>query len=157
LLPFLRFIIIEKNKEDKMKEKYVKDGWSKMAEEKEGTTEKWWDTRNSIGIKLHGLETQLGGDATIGPVEKFVKKLKLLYNCVNDYMDGRYKEIPWSTIAGIIFALLYFLNPFDLIPDVVPGVGYIDDATVLLIVWEAVKEDLKKYAQWKGYNLSEYF
>ena len=33
-----------------------------------------------------------------------------------------------------IGALIYFLNPIDLIPDVTPGVGYLDDYAVLTMV-----------------------
>jgi uncharacterized membrane protein YkvA (DUF1232 family) len=147
----------KKEEKDKMYEKYVKDGWEEMAKEK-GRIEKEWGVRQKeVEEKINKVERKLGTAVRIGPVEKFVGKLKLLYNCVNDYFNGRYKEMPWFTIAGLIFALLYFLSPIDLIPDFIPGFGYIDDATVLLIVWEAVEEDLKKYAQWKGYNLSEYF
>lgn len=140
-----------------MEEKYVKDGWEKMAKEKGRIEKEWGDKQKEVEEKINKVERKLGTAVRIGPVEKFVGKLKLLYNCVHDYFGGRYKEIPWFTIVGLIFALLYFLSPIDLIPDFIPGFGYIDDATVLLIVWEAVEEDLKKYAQWKGYNLSEYF
>ena len=147
----------EKEEKDKMYEKYVKDGWEEMAKNKEDTIRLFGMHKDAIWIKILRLVEKFGDDVVIGQVKKFVKKLKLLYECANDYDKGVYKEIPWPTIAGIIFALLYFLSPIDLIPDFIPGFGYIDDATVLLIVWEAVEEDLKKYAQWKGYNLSEYF
>ena len=30
-------------------------------------------------------------------------------------------------------ALLYLLNPFDLIPDYIPGIGYLDDGTMIVV------------------------
>jgi len=140
-----------------MDEKYVKDGWENMAKDEEKTIKEWETKEKSIKEKIEKVGGSIGADTTIGIVEKFVNKLKLLYNCVSDYISGDYREVPWFTIAGIIFALLYFLNPFDLIPDVFPGIGYVDDATVLYIVWKTIEADLKRYAQWKGYNLIEYF
>jgi len=59
-----------------------------------------------------------------------LNKAKLLYEMLCDYLDGKYKGVPWRTIAMVIFALLYVINPFDLIPDFIPGVGWIDDAAV---------------------------
>ena len=38
---------------------------------------------------------------------------------------------PWAKRA-IYAALAYFIMPFDLIPDFIPGVGYTDDAATLL-------------------------
>ena len=66
----------------------------------------------------------------------------------------KYTEIPWASIALITFAIIYFLNPADLIPDVIPVIGYIDDATVLALVWQAIEHDLKKYAEKTGKDMT---
>ncbi len=42
-------------------------------------------------------------------------------------------------VKGILFAALaYFIMPVDLIPDVLVGVGFVDDATVLLTVLQSL-------------------
>jgi len=140
-----------------MDEKYVRDGWENMAKDEEKTMATWVNSQAKVQEKIEKVGEQIGTYTQVGPVEKFVNKLKLLYNCVSDYISGNYREVPWFTIAGIIFALLYFLNPGDLIPDFIPVIGHIDDATVLYFVWKTIEADLKRYAQWKGYNLMEYF
>lgn len=57
--------------------------------------------------------------------------------------------MPWFTIASIAVALLYVLNPFDLVPDFIPGVGYIDDLAVLSISMGWIETDLHKYLDWR--------
>jgi uncharacterized membrane protein YkvA (DUF1232 family) len=38
---------------------------------------------------------------------------------------------PWGAIASIIFALIYGASPIDLIPDLLPLIGWTDDAIVI--------------------------
>ena len=37
--------------------------------------------------------------------------------------------------ALIIGALIYFINPFDLVPDFIPFVGFVDDMTIIALVY----------------------
>jgi len=88
-----------------------------------------------------------------GPLRKFVDDFKLLMALVKDYWHGKYRRIPFWTIAAITAALLYVLNPFDLIPDFIPGLGQIDDAAVVAACLLLVRQDLQKYKRWKIENL----
>ena len=84
-----------------------------------------------------------------GPLARFVRDFRLLISLVRDYFNGTYREIPWWTIAAVVTALLYILNPVDLIPDFIPGIGLVDDALVFSVCLMAVEQDLEKYRQWK--------
>ncbi len=53
--------------------------------------------------------------------------------------------MPIGTIAAIVGTLAYVLCPFDMIPDYIPGIGYLDDAGVLALCLKLVKPDLDKY------------
>ncbi len=44
------------------------------------------------------------------------------------------KKLPLKYKALAVGAILYFINPFDLIPDSIPVVGYLDDFAVLTLV-----------------------
>ncbi len=59
---------------------------------------------------------------------------------------------PWAK-RTIYAALAYFVVPFDLIPDFIPGIGYTDDAATLLftlfIVSAYVHADIKIRARQK--------
>ena len=89
---------------------------------------------------------------TGGPLGKFVEDFKLLIAVVKDYRRGKYRKIPFWTVAAIVGALLYVLNPLDLIPDFLPLVGQIDDAAVVAACLLMVRQDLHKYKKWKIAN-----
>ncbi len=84
-----------------------------------------------------------------GPLGRFISDLKILFALVKDYIDGNYREIPWYSIASVVAALLYVLSPIDLIPDFIPGIGYLDDALVVAACLSFVEQDLHQYAEWK--------
>lgn len=84
-----------------------------------------------------------------GPLRRFIDDVKLLLALVQDYIRGNYRRIPYWSLAAIVAALLYVLNPFDLISDVIPGVGYVDDALVVAACLALVEQDLYNYKQWK--------
>ena len=69
---------------------------------------------------------------------------------VTDYAKKNYRQIPFAAIVGIVVALVYFLTPIDLIPDVLPGIGQLDDAAVLLFAVKAAHNDIADYKKWKG-------
>lgn len=58
--------------------------------------------------------------------------------------------ITWETKAWIIFALGYFISPVDLIPDPIPGVGYLDDIAVVLWVLHKLHDEVVDYRKFKG-------
>jgi hypothetical protein len=41
-------------------------------------------------------------------------KINTLLRLVRSYTSGQYKSIPWKTMATILGAFVYFVNPFDL-------------------------------------------
>jgi uncharacterized membrane protein YkvA (DUF1232 family) len=86
---------------------------------------------------------------TEGLLSKFVDDCKLLIAAVKDYWHGKYRRIPYWTIAAIVVSLLYVLNPLDLIPDFIPLLGQVDDAAVLAACLLLVRQDLHKYKKWK--------
>lgn len=62
-------------------------------------------------------------------------------------------KIDWTQKAQIIACLLYFISPIDLIPDVIIGVGYIDDMFVVgygMKVLGDIVADYKKFRAARG-------
>ncbi len=72
-----------------------------------------------------------------------------LVSLVRNYAKKEYSEIPIGSIVAIISALIYVLSPIDIIPDVIPGAGYIDDALVIATCMKLVKADVDEYLEWR--------
>ena len=72
-----------------------------------------------------------------------------MVSLVDSYIKKEYRDIFLGTIISITAALIYVVNPIDLIPDVIPVLGYIDDTMIItLVLGFGVSKDLKKYREW---------
>jgi uncharacterized membrane protein YkvA (DUF1232 family) len=69
---------------------------------------------------------------------------------IRAYARGDYRQIPWETVTLIVAAVLYFLMPIDVIPDVLLGLGFVDDAAVIAWVMNTVGPELGKFRQWEA-------
>jgi len=82
-------------------------------------------------------------------LSKFFDELMLLVSLVTDFWKGRYRKIPYKAIAAIAFTILYVLNVVDLVPDFIPGLGLLDDATIVALCLKMVSYDMEQYKLWK--------
>jgi uncharacterized membrane protein YkvA (DUF1232 family) len=82
-------------------------------------------------------------------LQSIFNDLKDLIQLITYWIEGKYPDLSYQTALLVFVAILYFLNPFDLIPDVIPGLGFTDDAAVLGIVMKSVGSDLEKFREWK--------
>jgi uncharacterized membrane protein YkvA (DUF1232 family) len=88
-----------------------------------------------------------------GPLQRLLDDGRLLLGLVRDVRHGRYREVPVWTLSAAAFALLYVLNPLDLVPDAVPLLGLIDDAAVISACLSLVEQDLHDYRTWRQAQL----
>ena len=49
----------------------------------------------------------------------------------------------------MVIAIIYAVSPIDILPDAIPIAGLIDDAAILKIVLDTIRNDLETYAAWK--------
>lgn len=81
-------------------------------------------------------------------LKHFFEQGKVMLGMVRDYWNGSYREVPYWAISAVSLALLYVLNPVDVLPDVLLGVGYLDDATVVAFCLKLVQRELERYQEW---------
>lgn len=96
--------------------------------------------------KQRAIEDKVKGS---GKLNRFKSDIKLMFDMIRDYWSGSYRDVPWKSIAAIAGALVYVLNPLDLIPDLLIGIGFLDDAGVVALCLKLVETDLFRYAAWK--------
>ena len=85
------------------------------------------------------------------------EKINTLFSIILGWSEGTCQDLSFGAVVLAAFALAYFLNPWDLVPDFLPLAGYMDDAAVILWAWESLKPVIKKYAGWKNLDLSHYW
>ena len=79
-----------------------------------------------------------------------VEDLITMTQLVSDCLKGIYEELPRGTVIGILAALFYAFSPIDLILDIIPFAGYLDDAAVISqILEQGLARDLMQYRDWK--------
>lgn len=78
------------------------------------------------------------------------ESLQLLSRMLRAATSGEYKGIPTATLAGGIAVVIYFIMPLDLIPDIIPVIGLLDDAALLAWFMASIKVELDKYKEWEA-------
>lgn len=76
------------------------------------------------------------------------EKLLTIGRLSKAYAMGQYRDVDLKTLAIIAAAILYFLNPIDLIPDLLP-LGLTDDFAVLVWVYNSVRSEINKFLEWE--------
>lgn len=123
-------------KKEEIDEKFLKQG---VAQVKDGDVDIAVKNQKEIDEKI----------VNAGALRKYTELGKVMFGMLKDYRKGLYTDIPWFSIAAIAFVLLYVLNPLDIVPDFLPGIGYVDDFALLTITLRFIETDLHKYLDWK--------
>ena len=75
-----------------------------------------------------------------------MNRIKLLIRYIRDNQVSVYKKL---LILGSLFYLVF---PLDIVPDFIVGLGLLDDAAVILFVWNALKSELREYEKMVNKN-----
>jgi uncharacterized membrane protein YkvA (DUF1232 family) len=117
-------------------EEYVREGAEKVSDKDiENVAEHADDIRKQFSAR--------------GPLKRFIEDGRMLTALVKDWRTGNYRRAMRWTVAAAAFALIYVINPFDIVPDVLPFVGAVDDAAVIAACLFLIERDLFKYREWK--------
>lgn len=81
--------------------------------------------------------------AVRGELSTFIALLKA-------WVNGDYRHVSTRTIVSVIAAVLYFVVPFDLVPDFIAAIGLLDDAAVIGYVIGVVRDEIVEFERWRA-------
>ena len=84
-------------------------------------------------------------------VSERIEKLNTLVAMIE---DSEWK-IPDEERADVLSALAYFSDAEDLVPDHIPVLGFLDDAIMIELVAEELKDDIEAFAEFCAYRERE--
>lgn len=80
---------------------------------------------------------------------------QFLVRYVEDCLDAKYQPDDVGALAEAIFALMYLHKGVDIIPDMIPNIGYSDDSAVLRTVLMGHVEEFTRFGDTVGMPYSE--
>ena len=75
--------------------------------------------------------------------------LQTMLRLIRAYSRGEYRYVSQDALVFIIAAVGYLIDPFDLIPDEIPFLGFLDDATVVAFSVSKTRGALDDFMIWE--------
>ena len=101
---------------------------------------------------LQALFNEAAKKAAAVPREPFKEcwpYLQTMLRLVRAHRRGEYGQVPNDAFLWIVAALNYLIDPFDLIPDKTPFLGFVDDAAVVEFVVDRTRQTLDEFMTWE--------
>jgi uncharacterized membrane protein YkvA (DUF1232 family) len=103
---------------------------------------------------LDALFDQAARKAAAVPREAFKENwpyLQAMLRFIQAFSRGAYspRDVSDDQLLWMIAALNYFVDPFDLIPDEIPFLGFVDDATVIEFAVTRTRQTLDDFMTWE--------
>ena len=95
------------------------------------------------------LLASIGSEALPAFVAARLQKLRLLIDMLSD-IEWR---LPQAEAHRVLNALAYFAEPDDLIPDNIPGLGFLDDAIMIELIGRELKHEIEAYQDFCDYRV----
>ncbi|CAN2252213.1 YkvA family protein [Bacillus vallismortis] len=81
--------------------------------------------------------------------KKCIEHITVFFQMLRDWRKGDYPRSQVRTLLLLTAAILYIAMPLDIMPDVILGLGIIDDAAVLGLLWTLIKKEMSQYEKWR--------
>lgn len=89
--------------------------------------------------------TETAANSNLTVVKLLNHYVVLFSQLMKAYIQGTYRKLPAIALAKIAAVLIYFISPFDFIPDVLPIIGFTDDLALVLWVGKSIKNELDEF------------
>jgi uncharacterized membrane protein YkvA (DUF1232 family) len=125
--------------------RYFRDALARVRQGGHGS-----DESVVIGGAARLVEQALGSD----PPE-FVRQRILRLEEMIRMLEDKEWRLEGSDRARVLNALAYFVDPDDLIPDRVPGIGYLDDAIMVELVVQELRHEIEAYEDFCAFRAKQ--
>jgi uncharacterized membrane protein YkvA (DUF1232 family) len=102
--------------------------------------------------RLRALFEEAARKAASIPKEPFGDSwpyVQTMLRLLRAYFRGEYRNVSQDDLFWVITGMNYFVDPFDLIPDEVPFLGFVDDATVMAFAVGRTRQTLDDFMTWE--------
>lgn len=122
--------------------------------EKPWLFDKFFNTANNLMEKVDRIPSLIEragekAEKKKGAIREVWESLLAFFRLVLAWSKGEYRDVSLKTIAFLVAAIVYFVNPMDAIPDFLPFMGYTDDVAFILYVLGQVREELERFLEWE--------
>jgi uncharacterized membrane protein YkvA (DUF1232 family) len=103
-------------------------------------------------VSLQALFDKAAKKAAVVPKKPFKENwayLQTMLRLIRAHCRGEYRAVSDDALVWIIAALKYLVDPFDLIPDKTPFLGFIDDASVVELVKDKTRRTMDDFMKWE--------
>lgn len=96
----------------------------------------------NVGERLNAVSHNPKVQAALEPILVFKRMIQA-------HRSGQFKVSP-KTLGLIVLGLVYFVAPLDIIPDFLPVLGFADDLSVLIAIFNSVKHEVEAFLDWEN-------
>jgi uncharacterized membrane protein YkvA (DUF1232 family) len=93
------------------------------------------DIRRRIAVDAEGRPT-------------FRQQVEMAIDLLAHHVADEIPHVPFRTVTLLTAALLYYLEPIDVIPDIVPGVCTVDDRLFMAFAFYEGADGIARYRAW---------
>jgi len=102
---------------------------------------------------IEGAESMMKEARSAEPPEFVLERLVKLEQLIEMLRDAEWR-LEGRDRVRILDALAYFVDPDDMIPDRLPGIGYLDDAIMVELIVQELKHEIKAYEDFCAFRSS---
>lgn len=81
-------------------------------------------------------------------VQEALEPIMVFKRMIQAHRKGQFK-VSKKTLGLIVLGLVYFITPLDIIPDFLPIIGFADDLSVLIAIYQSVKHEVEEFKSWE--------